>query len=215
MGNKKLLLIGGGGHCRSVLDCLLSDNPYQAIGIIDRNTQGPSGLLGIPVVGSDEDLPRLFSEGWTHAFITLGSIGTPVRRQALYTTLTELGFEFPTIVDPSAVIARAVTLGPGVFVGKRAVVNTGTQVGACAIVNTGAILEHDCTVGDFAHISPGCTLCGGVSVGEYTHVGAGCVVRQQIKIGANALIGAGSTVVQEIENNVEAYGVPCKVVKKL
>lgn len=83
------------------------------------------------------------------------------------------------------------------------------------IINTGAIVEHDCTIGNFVHVSPGCTLCGSVAVGENTHVGAGSVVRQQVQIGRNCLIGAGSVVVSSIPDGAEAYGNPCKVVKYL
>ena len=213
MKDERILLIGGGGHCRSVLDCLLNMDIYGKIGVIEREPGGGPVLAGVSVVGVDNDLPRLFSEGWRNAFVTLGSIGNPSRRRALFSDLKKIGFSLPSIVDPSAVIGRDVALGDGTFVGKRAVVNTGTKIGQCAIINSGTVLEHDCSIGAFAHISPGCTLCGEVSVGENTHVGAGSVVRQQIRIGNNVLIGAGSVVVKDIANNVTAFGNPCRVVR--
>jgi len=215
MESKRILLVGGGGHCRSVLDCLLNQHIYDEIGIVERANCEVTHVLSVPVVGADEDLPDLYQAGWTHAFITLGSIGNSGRRQALYGTLRKIGFTLPAIVDPSAVLGRDVVIQDGVFVGKGAVVNTGTRVGCCAIINTGAILEHDCIVGDFAHISPGCTLCGQVQVGKGTHVGAGSVVRQQIQIQENCVIGAGSVVVRNIVAGVQAYGNPCEVVKSI
>ena len=214
MASKKILLLGGGGHCRSVLDCLLSGGEYDSIGIIERELSDVC-CLGVPVVGTDEDVPRLFREGWTHACVTLGSVGDPARRRSLLQLLRQTGFSRPPVVDPTAVIGRGAVLGESVFVGKRAVINTGAVVGTGAIVNTGAILEHDCTVGDFAHISPGCVLCGGVCVGENTHVGAGSVVRQQLRIGRDVMIGAGSVVVKDIPDGVKAYGNPCKIVEEL
>ena len=213
MESNRILLVGGGGHCRSVLDCLLNQGAYSEIGIIEREAGGASTIAGVSVAGTDADLPELFAKGWTNAAITLGSVGNPARRHVLFQMLREIGFSLPAIVDPSAVIGRNVVLGEGTFVGKRAVVNTGTKVGRCAIINTGAILEHDCSIGDFVHISPGCTLCGAVSVGENSHIGAGSVVRQQIEIGSNVLIGAGSVVVKDIAGGVKAYGNPCRVVK--
>lgn len=207
---KNLLLIGGGTHCHSVLDSVLSLNEYEKVGIIDSNE---SSYLDIPVIGVDEDIPKLFKEGWTEACITVGSVGNTSIRRRLYKLVKEIGLNLPTIVDPTAVIGNGVTIGEGSFIGKRSVVNVGSSVGICAIINTGAILEHDCNIGDFSHISPGTILCGQVSVGEDSHVGAGSTVRQLIKIGKDSLIGAGSVVVKDISSNVKAYGNPCEVVE--
>ena len=207
---RKLLLIGGGGHCRSVIDSILNLGIYTDLGIVDREN---ASALEIPVVGADEDLPDLIRAGWTEAFITVGSVGDPRLRRRLYRMVTELGLHVPAIVDPTAVIARGTNVQAGSYVGKRAIVNSNAKLGVCTIVNTGAIVEHDCTIGDFAHISPGAVLCGQVSVGEDAHVGAGSVVRQQLSIGRHALIGMGSVVTKNIPDNVTAYGNPCRVVK--
>ena len=207
---KKLLLIGGGGHCRSVLDSVLSSNEYEEVGIIDS---ADNAYLGAPVIGSDDDVPRLFREGWKEAFITVGSIGNTEIRRRLYNMVKDIGFIVPTIIDPSAVIGKGVTIDEGTFVGKRAVINTGTLVGVCAIINTGAILEHDFIVGDFSHLSPGTVLCGQVQIGNDSHVGAGSVVRQLIEIGERSIVGAGSVVVKDVSSNVRAFGNPCKAVE--
>ncbi len=211
MAEKKILLLGGGGHCRSVLDCLLSLEQYDQIGIVDYDDTACA--LGVRVVGVDEDLPRLLQEGWTEAFVTVGSVGSTDLRRRLFSTVLDLGFLLPSIVDPSAILARGVTLSPGVFVGKRAVINTGCSIGTGSIINTGAILEHDCILGDFVHISPGAVLCGQATVGNDSHIGAASVVRQGIRIGSGVLIGAGSVVVEDIPDYAKAYGNPCRVVK--
>ncbi len=206
---KKLLLIGGGGHCRSVLDCVLSSNEYDEIGIIDNLD---CSYPGIPVIGKDEDIPQLIGSGWNNAFITVGSVGNTSIRRKLYKMLNDLKITIPVIADPTAVIAKGAVIGRGTFIGKRAVINTNSNIGECAIINTGAIIEHDCIVGDFTHISPGTVICGGVKIGSDSHVGAGSVVRQLITIGNCSLIGAGSVVVKDIEDNKKAYGNPCRVV---
>jgi sugar O-acyltransferase (sialic acid O-acetyltransferase NeuD family) len=208
---KRLLLVGGGGHCRSVLDSLLTLGIYEAISIVDPDPT--ASAQGIGVVGVDADLPRLRTQGWTHAFVTVGSVGNTRLRRKLYQIIVDCGYSVPTVVDRSAVLARDVRLSEGVFVGKRAVLNAGSQIGMGAIVNTGAIVEHDCVVGDFAHISPGAVLCGGVQVGDDAHIGAGAVLRQGISVGKRALIGAGSVVVRDMPEDVTAYGVPCREVE--
>lgn len=208
---KKILLIGGGGHCHSVIDSILSFREYEEIGIIDNNSLS---CLGVDVIGTDDDLPRLLSEGWNNAFITVGSVGNTKVRRRLYDMVKTLGFNVATIVDTSAIIARGTYIAEGAFIGKNAVVKTGARILECAIINTGAIIEHDCNVGAFTHISPGTVLCGQVSVGDDTHIGAGSTVIQQINIGNSALIGAGSVVVKDIPAEAKAYGNPCRVVSE-
>lgn len=209
--NRKLLLIGGGGHCKSILDSASSLGFYSGIGIISNEKEAVSG---IPVVGSDQDLPSLLQNGWTDAFIAVGSIGNTATRRRLFEMIKRIGFTIPSVVDKTAAIARGAQIGKGSFVGKNAVINTEAVLGCCAIINTGAIVEHECNVGDFSHISVGAVLCGQVQIGHDTHIGAGTVVRQLISVGNNVMIGAGSVVLKDIPDGVIAYGNPCKVVKK-
>lgn len=207
---KKLLLIGGGGHCRSVLDSIIALNIYDEIGIIDKRD---CSFLDVPVIGVDNDIPALISAGWNYAVVTVGSIGATKIRKRLYEMIKNLGLLTPSVIDPTAIIAQGTSIKDGTFIGKRAVINSGSVIGECSIVNTGSIIEHDCEIGAFSHISSGAVLCGQVIVGPDSHIGAGAVVRQQITIGNNSLIGAGSVVVKNIPDNVKAYGNPCKVVK--
>ena len=209
---RKILLIGDGGHCRSVFDTVCKTGDYDEIGVIMRDVPDNSNVGMLPIVGCDADLPRLYEDGWKEAFITLGSIGNTDGRRRLFQFATKIGFLFPVIIDPSAVVADDVTFAEGIFVGKRAVINAGSRIGRDVIINTGAIIEHDCNIGDFAHISSGAVVCGGVSIGEDAHIGAGSVIRQSILIGTGALIGVGSVVVRNIPSHVTAYGSPCKVV---
>ncbi len=204
-------MIGGGGHCKSVLDCALSAGIYESIGIVVND--GSESVLGVPVAGGDDDLATLRHEGWTDAFISVGSIGSTVLRRKLYDMVKALGFNVPVIIDPSAIIARDVVINEGVFAGKGTVINAGSEIGCCAIINTGAVIEHDCRIGDFSHISPGAVLCGQVTVGNDSHIGARSVIRQGILVGDNVMIGVGSVVVRDIPDHARAYGNPCRNVE--
>lgn len=206
---KRILLIGGGGHCRSVIDTL-KDKDYDEIGIIDSVNVCYDG---ISVVGADEDIVRLYKRGWTEAFVTVGSIGDVAARRRLYNMVKETGFAIPAVIDQTAIVSEGTLISEGVFVGKGAIINAGCKIGECAIINTGAIIEHDCRVDSFAHISTGAILCGQTEIGENTHVGAGTVIRQLVKTGRDSLIGAGSVVVKDIPDGVMAYGNPCRVIK--
>jgi sugar O-acyltransferase (sialic acid O-acetyltransferase NeuD family) len=209
----KILLIGGGGHCKSVLDSLFKTNRYSEIGVVDQEENIGESVLGVPIIGCDEDLPRLFREGFNEAFVTVGSVGNPQLRIKLFNTLEKIGFMIPNIVDRSALVSDYVEINKGVFVGKNTVVNAGTTIHNGAIINTAAVIEHDCIIEEFSHVAPGALLCGEVHVGKSTHIGAKSVIRQQIKIGSNSIIGMGSTVLTDIGNGVVAYGNPCKEVQ--
>lgn len=213
--NKKLLLIGGGGHCKSVIDTLLKTMYYNEIGIIDKKDNIGKSILGIPIIGCDNDLIRLYKNGYTNAFITIGSVGNPSIRVKIFKIIKDIGFQMPNIIDSSAIISEHVTLEEGIYVGKNAVINAGSSIEKCAIINTGAIIEHDCIIEQFCHISPGSVLCGEVQIGAYTHIGARSAIKQQVRVGANTLIGMGSVLLKNVPENAIAYGNPCKEITTL
>lgn len=162
--NKRILLIGGGGHCKSVLDSLLELNEYAEIGIVDKKENLGNSVMGVPVVGCDDDLPALFRDGYRYAFVTVGSIGNPALRIKLFNLVSKIGYELPVIIDDSAKVSKHAKIEQGVFIGKQTIVNAGAQIKKGTIINSGAIVEHDCQIGDFSHIAPGAVLSGEVVV---------------------------------------------------
>lgn len=213
--SRKILLIGGGGHCKSVLDTLLELHDYDEIGIIDKKEYIGTHILGVPVIGCDDDLQFLFNNGYKHGFITVGSIGNPVNRIKLYNLISKIGFEIPNIIDKSATVSRYAKLENGVFVGKKSIVNAESLIQKGCIINSASVIEHECKIGSFVHVAPGVVLGGEVEVGDNTHIGSNSVIKQQIRIGTNSIIGMGSVVVKNINSQVLAYGNPCVEVERL
>lgn len=211
---KKILLIGGGGHCKSVIEAILLSGEYTEIGIIDSPPKLGSEVMGIKIIGNDSDLPKLINMGFEYAFISLGSIGDPKRRIELFKILVQLSFKIPSIVHPSANISSFCEIEEGVFIGKNVIVNGDTKVLKNSILNSGCIIEHDCQIGSFAHIAPGAVLSGNVKIGNNSHVGAGTVIRQDVSIGDSTVIGIGSVVTKAIGDNCLAYGNPCRTIVK-
>ncbi|MBQ3718551.1 MAG: acetyltransferase [Methanomicrobium sp.] len=206
----KLVLVGGGGHCRSVLSSI-DRSKYADIVIVDSKENLGKDVDGVPIAGTDDDLAKLHDEGYCEAFITVGSVSSNPKRRRIYESLEKIGFSFPSFIDPSAAVADSAVIEEGVFVGKNAVINAGSRIGKFSIINTGAIADHDCNIGSFVHLSPGVVLSGTVTVGDNTHVGTGTCVKQCAKIGENTTVGMGSVVITDIPSNCVAYGVPCKV----
>lgn len=198
MTGRRLVLVGGGGHCMSVLDAALRMGIFQEIVITDAALRPGTGLMGCRVAGDDRILPKLYEEGFQEAFISIGSIRSTENRQEAYVKAAEAGFAFPNIIDPSAAVSAYACLGKGIFIGKNACVNAGADIGDMAIINTAAVIEHGCRIGVFAHVSVAACVCGDAQVGSHAFIGAGAVAIQGARIGMGSFIRAGTVVVKEV-----------------
>ena len=210
---KNLILIGGGGHCKSVIDTIQENKDYNIIGILDLAEKVGENILGVEIIGTDDTLDQYFKNGVEYAFITMGSVGDIKLRKNLYNMALEVGFQLPNIIDKTAIVSEYAKIGQGNFIGKGAIINAEASIGNNCIINTGAVVEHDCIVGDFCHIAPSATLSGSVNVGNNTHIGANAAVIQNIKIGKNVIVGAGSVVIKAVKDGETVVGVPAKSIK--
>ena len=208
----KLVLIGGGGHCKSIISSI-DKSLFSDVVIVDSLDSVGKSVDGVPIVGTDDDLPKLYAEGYHNAFVAVGSVSSSQKRMHIAESLSGFGFAFPSIIDSTAVLADSAVIGNGVFIGKNAVINAGSKIEDFAIINTGVIVDHDCTIGEYVHLSPGTVLSGMVNVGKNTHVGTGCSVKQGVSIGDNTTVGMGSVILHDIPPSCTAYGNPCKVVR--
>ena len=53
---KPLILVGGGGHCKSVLEAAESAG-YSILGVLDMPEEVGKEILSTEVIGTDEDIP--------------------------------------------------------------------------------------------------------------------------------------------------------------
>jgi sugar O-acyltransferase (sialic acid O-acetyltransferase NeuD family) len=209
---EELILIGGGGHAESIIDTIRGQEKYKITGILDRSKKAGTEVLGIKIIGSDEDLADCFNRGIKNAVIAIGSMGNPGPRRRLYEQCKKIGFEFPNIMDKSSIVSETLNIGEGNFIGKGVLINTGVIIGNGTIINTGAIIDHGCRIEDFAHIAPGSVLCGNIWIRANSHIGAHSTILQGLTIGSDTMIGAGSLVIKSISSNKLAYGSPAKEV---
>lgn len=205
----RTVLIGSGGHARSVAEAARAAGTLDVIAATDPDdARRDQTLDGIPIVGSDDRLPALLADGVRSAIVGVGGVGDNGPRARVWQAATELGFDLPPVTHPAATVAAGVTPGPGTVVLAGARIGPGAQIGADVIVNTGAIVEHDCVVGDHAHVASGAILGGDVEIGAESHVGSGAVVLQGVRIGAQAIVGAGAVVVGDVPDGITVVGIP-------
>lgn len=202
----KLVLVGGGGHCRSVIDLLESMNAPIA-GIVHGLHCAAQPMLGYTVLGDDAALPQV-RKRFSQALVTVGHIKNAALRQKLYASLVSLDFNLPVCISPLAYVSSHARLGHGSVVLHHALVNAAAQIGNNCIINSKALVEHDCSIADHCHIAVGAILCGNVRVHEGVFVGAGAVVREGVSIGEHALIACGTTVVHDVAAHTVYTGLP-------
>jgi len=200
----RVVIIGGGGHAKVVIEALRAAGFPPPLGIIDPRSPAPA-VLGVPVLGGDEMLERLRAGGPCAAVV---AVGHNLARQRVGDRLAALGFALPPVLHPAAHCSPSAVVEEGAVVMARACLGPESRIGRLAIVNTGAVVEHDNRLGQAAHVAPGCALAGGVVVGERALVGIGSAVRQGIVIGADAVVGAGSAVVRDVPPGARVGGTP-------
>ena len=187
----KILLLGGGGHCKSVIDVIEQEDKYNIVGIIDKKELIGSDVLGYKVIGCDEDLANL-REKYTNAIVTVGQIKSNALRVKLFALLKDLDYTLASIISPLVYISKHATIEEGTIVMHKALVNTSVKVGKNCIINTQALTEHDCVIEDHCHISTGAIINGGVKVKANTFVGSNATTKEYIAL--SGFIKAGSVV---------------------
>ena len=203
-----LVIVGDGGHAKVVIDILLEMGirPLGCTGVDSSRRD----LLGVEIMGGDDQLPRLFASGVRQAFV---AIGDNRKRREISETVREIGFDLVNALSPHASISRFARLGAGIAIMPGAIVNADAEIGDGAIINTGATVDHDCKIGAYAHIAPGTNLAGRVRVGEGVFLGIGSRVIPAVTIGDWSVVGAGSVIIQNLEPNVVAAGVPASIIR--
>ena len=205
----RIVVVGAGGHARSVCDILLSSGAFELVGLLDPGAG--EGFFGIPVLGGDALLPELIrNDRELGAFVALGNNRL---REEKTSELERLGYRIVNAVSPHAVISTHATLGRGIAIMPGAIVNACAEIGDGCILNTNCSVDHDTLVGAFSHIAPGATLCGRVTVGRRCFVGAGATVIDTLHLGDDLILGAGSTAIRSLPGGHTAVGVPARIIK--
>lgn len=213
---KRVVGVGAGGHAKVVIDILRLLGAYELVGLLDPNPElRRTNVLGVRVLGDDNLLPKMWSDGVRHAFIGLGAIAGTQHRRRLYEMVRRYGFEIVEAVHPQAVLAASADIGHGPTVMANAVIGAAARLGDDVIVNTSAVVEHDCVVGNHVHIATGARLAGSVRVGDGALIGLGACVRQSINIGRNSIVGAGAVVVDDVPECTVVVGIPARSLRKV
>lgn len=206
--NLPIVILGSGGHARSLLG-LLSALNLSVKGCIAPEAPTQGLPKNCPWLGTDDILNKMDPNDF---FLVngIGSVGAQTKRRQVYEAARAQGFNFPQLVHPSVIHSKE-SWGEGVQVMAGVILQPNVAVGNNVLLNTGTIVEHDCNIGDHACLAPRATLSGSVNVGSNAYIGSGAVVIQGLSIGHDAVIGAGSVVIRNVAPGTTVVGNPSKV----
>lgn len=204
-----LVLIGGGGHCRSCIDVIEQEGRYAIHGILDAVEVKGGSILGYPILGNDDLLGQLIEEDH-HFLVTVGQIKSAAIRIQLFEKLQLRRAKLATVISPKAYVSGSASIAEGSIVLHGAIINTGSSIGFNTIINSRALVEHDSRIGNHVHISTGAIINGGCSVGDESFIGSGSVIANNVNVGSRVVIGAGSVVIKNFVKEGVYAGNPCK-----
>jgi acetyltransferase EpsM len=195
---KALIIYGGGGHGKSLIDLVRAMGTFQLVGLIDDGLEAGSEVMGLTVFGGGTLLSTLAERGLRLAINAVGGVGDIGSRVRVFERILNAGFTCPTLVHPKAFVEPSADLADSVQIFPNAYVGSETKVGFGVIVNTSAIVSHDCRLEAYANIAPGASLAGGVTVGEGVLIGMGVTINLNVNIGAGARVGNSAVVKQDV-----------------
>jgi sugar O-acyltransferase (sialic acid O-acetyltransferase NeuD family) len=207
---ESIILVGGGGHCKSVIESAESAC-LQIKGILDIPENVGKDVLSYKVIGTDDDIPKYVDE--CEFVVTVGFIKSPQLNILLQNKVIKANGKFATIVASTAHVSKYATIGKGVVIMHHAFVNAGAVIGFGSIINDFANIEHDVRIEQHCHISTGAMINGECEIGENTFIGSQSVVANCVKICSNCVIGAGTVVYKDINEPGTYVGNPVRKIK--
>jgi sugar O-acyltransferase (sialic acid O-acetyltransferase NeuD family) len=210
---KDLYIIGAGGFGREVAWLVERINDvvptWNLKGFIDDNTSLHGTLEdGYSVVGDCDYLATIPHETWA-----VCAVGAAKVRKKIIGKLKSSNVKFATLVDPSVMLSKRVSIGEGSIICAGTIITVDISIGEHVIINLDCTIGHDDIIRDFVTLYPSVNVSGNVVVGECTELGTGMQIIQGKNIGKESIVGAGAVVIRDIPENCTAVGSPAKPIK--
>lgn len=189
-GKPSLLIVGAGGHGRSVAEAVLMTDQFNLVGFADDGAFARGeDVWGLPMLGPASAFENYVHHA-THAVV---AIGNNVLRQKLSAQLKVAGFALATVIHPQAMVSPRAQLAVGVVVMAGAIVGTEAILGQGAIVNCGAVVDHHAQVHEFGHLGVNACMAGGSVLGAMAWLQAGSAIGYGVQIEAGAVLKPGES----------------------
>ena len=218
---KNLYIIGAGGCGRDIAWLVERVNEqkttggkqkeWELVGFIDNNPELKGKIIdGYEIIGDYEYLYGVSKDSW----IVCG-VANPYDRELTIKKLKNKGFfNFPVLIDPSAVISERSSIGEGTVVFANSFVSLDSFIKNHVLVGVGSTIGHDAIVEDYVSIYPGVHVSGNVHIKGSSELGSGSAIVQGITVGEQTTIGMCSSVIQNVPDCCTVIGNPAQVIYK-
>ncbi len=208
---KQLILIGGGGHCKSCIDVIELEDKFDIHGILDSPEKIGDQLLGYNFIGSDDDIEAFIGKGY-YFLITIGQLKSAEKRKNIFDRLKAGNASFVIIISPLAHVSKHAMIGEGTIVMNGAMVNAEARIGQNCILNTGANIEHDVVIGNHCHVSTHSVVNGDCKLGDEIFIGSNAVLSNGVELVSGITLGAGTVVIKSLKTKGIYAGIPARMI---
>jgi sugar O-acyltransferase (sialic acid O-acetyltransferase NeuD family) len=184
---KPLIIIGAGGHGRSVAEAVELSRRFSLFGFVDDGCNLPATLFDAQVFGGTSCLERLRDS----VDLAVVAIGNNAVREQLHQKLKDLNFELAIVIHPSAFVSRRAEIGAGTVVMAGAQVGVEARLGEGVILNSAAVVDHHCIVEDYGHLGTNASMAGGSLLGRGAWMQAGSCLGYGVRIAAREVLAVG------------------------
>lgn len=190
MAKIRLLVVGAGGHGRSVAEAAELSGQFEVVGFLDDALPAGKLLLNVAVLGPMVGIGHHRAA----ADQTIVAIGNNAIREKLMQQLAATGFALATVVHPRAIVSSSAVLSEGSAVMAGAIVGTEARLGMGSIVNCGAVVDHHAIVEDFGHLGVNASMAGGTVLGHGAWMQAGAALGYGVRVPAGVTLAPGVAV---------------------
>lgn len=201
------MILGAGAFAEDIAD-MATEAGFDVAGFVENKNPARCEqiLFDKPIYWIDQ------IAGMSKQCKAVCALGTTFR-DTFIQQVQAIGFEFTSLIHPSARVSARSRIGIGSIISAAAVITAGAHIGCHVLINRGALIGHHVTIDDFASIGPGVNIGGSCAIGSKAYLGMGAIIRNNCSVGAHSVIGAGAVVVKNIPDRVEAIGIPAQIHK--
>ena len=201
---KKNIVIGSGGHARSLISLLLKKRKknitINSISKIKLNEK----IYGISL--NRLDLEKELKKN-NNFYLAIGDIKL---RKEYFNLLIKEKKILPNIIASSSNYSNNLKIGLGNFIGENSFIGPFVKIGSNNIINTNTSIDHESEIGSNCNISPGVTIAGRVKINDNSFLGMGASISNNITLCKNIIIGANSFVNKSINLPGKYFGNPVR-----
>ena len=199
--DNRVIFVGAGGMIETAIQAAKLENKYQIVGILDASYNEVQQIMGIPIIGTQEDAKKILNQGVSKAIITFAAANNRVKRQEEYNRLVNIGFEMVNIIHPESYIDSSAKLGSGNLILEGARIGSQCVIGDNNYLNVNSVVCHHSILEGNIHLAPSSVVAGFVNIGKHCLIGMSSTIVSGAKIGTNVVINNGANVVSDIDNN--------------